>query len=802
MSIRGDAHGDQIGLSARDEVVPFVLPRGGGDRCGPPARTAPSSAARSRPRCRAARHRGRLRRVAAAGRSGVAGRLVGPLVSPDAEPGRGRAGAAARGAPEPGAAGRGRSSPSVCCARPRAISTIRCVLFGRPDALLPSVADAFWLPSYLAYYVGLVLLVRASSREFHRSMWLDGFVAGLGVAAIGVVAFGPIAAAAQPGTSAADPAGLSDSRCAAGVVGGRRAGGARLAAVPDPGCCSPSPAAMNAVADTGFLVLVAGQPLRRRFAGRRDVVGRLPGGGRGGLAGSARRRAGAAGGRPGAGGPGAGDGHVAAGAARRRASGRCRWPRNCWPPGRSARCWCGPRSPSGRSAALAETRRAARTDDLTGLSNRRDFYGGSRARPPTARRTTRDAVLLIDLDRFKEVNDSLGHQVGDQLLVLVGRRLREQVRATDTVGAAGRRRVRGAAARHRLERCRAHRGRVAGPAARAVRGGTRPRCASAAASASPPIPSTPTTCTACCAARTPRCTRPRPRAACRSTTRPAPSTPGAACRPRRSCTRPSRPRGGRAPAGPAGYVAAALPAQARPAHGSGRPSFEVLVRWSHPRRGVIAPRRVPAAGRAGRADGVVDRRRAARGAGAVSRLAGVRAGADGGGQRVGHQPGRPRISPTGSPPLLAEFGLPPVRADPGDHRERDHGGGTAASTCCMPSAPSACASRSTTTAPATRRWPTCRTCRWTSSSWTGRSSPGWSATRARRPSSPPPSGWRTAWACRWSPRAWRRSAALQILTAAGCDFGQGYLIARPLRPEEVGGWLDRMARAAQPALRR
>jgi EAL domain-containing protein (putative c-di-GMP-specific phosphodiesterase class I) len=35
------------------------------------------------------------------------------------------------------------------------------------------------------------------------------------------------------------------------------------------------------------------------------------------------------------------------------------------------------------------------------------------------------------------------------------------------------------------------------------------------------------------------------------------------------------------------------------------------------------------------------------------------------------------------------------------------------------------------------------------------------------------------------------SAALEVLTAAGCDFGQGYLIARPLGAEEVGEWLDR-----------
>ncbi len=43
------------------------------------------------------------------------------------------------------------------------------------------------------------------------------------------------------------------------------------------------------------------------------------------------------------------------------------------------------------------------------------------------------------------------------------------------------------------------------------------------------------------------------------------------------------------------------------------------------------------------------------------------------------------------------------------------------------------------------------------------------------------------------------SAALQVLTAAGCDFGQGYLISRPLEPAEVDGWLER-SRSGSPVL--
>ena len=84
---------------------------------------------------------------------------------------------------------------------------------------------------------------------------------------------------------------------------------------------------------------------------------------------------------------------------------------------------------------LADLRRQATTDELTGMPNRRAFYAGAETR--LVAEGTLQALLLLDLDRFKEVNDSLGHHVGDQLLIEVGVRLREELRDGDLLARLG-----------------------------------------------------------------------------------------------------------------------------------------------------------------------------------------------------------------------------------------------------------------------------------------------------------------------------------------------------------------------------
>lgn len=80
----------------------------------------------------------------------------------------------------------------------------------------------------------------------------------------------------------------------------------------------------------------------------------------------------------------------------------------------------------------------ANHDPLTGLANRARFLERLHETLINADRdNTRVAILLLDLDRFKVINDSLGHHAGDQLLKIIAQRLSSCVRETDTVARLG-----------------------------------------------------------------------------------------------------------------------------------------------------------------------------------------------------------------------------------------------------------------------------------------------------------------------------------------------------------------------------
>lgn len=80
----------------------------------------------------------------------------------------------------------------------------------------------------------------------------------------------------------------------------------------------------------------------------------------------------------------------------------------------------------------------ARHDTLTGLPNRMMFYDTLEHEMAAMRRAGKQlAVFFIDLDRFKEINDSLGHAVGDEVLRTAARRLKSMVREVDTVARLG-----------------------------------------------------------------------------------------------------------------------------------------------------------------------------------------------------------------------------------------------------------------------------------------------------------------------------------------------------------------------------
>ncbi len=307
-----------------------------------------------------------------------------------------------------------------------------------PNPPIPSICDGMWLTLYPCCYLGIVGLAGVRERRVPARMWLDGIVAGLGIAAIGAaIVVRPVLATVSGGTAAvitemAYP--LCDLLLAALVVGVLALRGWRLdrmwtmlgvgfivLATADcmyalqvaGGAAAPS-ALTNMTYDIGvmLLALAAWQP---RATIETDTV-----------------PSGAVLTIPAA---------FTVGAlglliydhfsrldpiALALAMGTM-----FFAFARTALTFRDVR-------ALAETRRQAMTDDLTSMPNRRHFLRCVRDGIIASRATGESvALLLVDLDHFKELNDTLGHDAGDQLLCQVGERLRTVLRGNDTAARLG-----------------------------------------------------------------------------------------------------------------------------------------------------------------------------------------------------------------------------------------------------------------------------------------------------------------------------------------------------------------------------
>ncbi|MFI5010262.1 MAG: putative bifunctional diguanylate cyclase/phosphodiesterase [Solirubrobacterales bacterium] len=307
-----------------------------------------------------------------------------------------------------------------------------------PNPPIPSICDGMWLTLYPACYLGIVGLARVRERRVPPRIWLDGIVAGLGVAAVGAaIVLRPVLASVSGNTAAvvtemAYP--ICDLLLAALVVGVLALRGWRLDrmwgmlgvgflalatadcmyALQVAGGASAPSTATNLAYDIGVLLLAlaAWQPGE---ALERDAV------------------------------PGIAVLGIPA-AFTASALGLLIYDHfSRLDPLALALAMLTMFAAFARTAlafrdvrALAETRRQALTDDLTSMPNRRDFL--QRLREGIAASQASDtsvALLLVDLDHFKELNDTLGHDAGDELLCQVGERLRGVLRSTDTAARLG-----------------------------------------------------------------------------------------------------------------------------------------------------------------------------------------------------------------------------------------------------------------------------------------------------------------------------------------------------------------------------
>jgi two-component system cell cycle response regulator len=300
-----------------------------------------------------------------------------------------------------------------------------------PDPPYPSVADVLYLSFYPASYTSLLLLARSRTDSFRSSLWLDGAIAALTVAAlIATLAFQPIVDATsgnatEIAVNLAYPVGdlllLGLVVAVFGLNGWRPdpvwlliGGGLGLTAVSD-GFYLVQSATDQYVKGTlldiawpasALLVAVAAwQPARKKIMIQDWLIIAVP---------------------------------VGCGLVAVQLLVYDHFERSVNVAALSLAAWALLLALARMALAFLENQRTlsqthteARTDSLTGLRNRRSLLADLEVQLGLASSASPRALLLFDLDGFKEYNDAFGHPAGDSLLV------RLAVRLADAVGAGG-----------------------------------------------------------------------------------------------------------------------------------------------------------------------------------------------------------------------------------------------------------------------------------------------------------------------------------------------------------------------------
>jgi diguanylate cyclase (GGDEF)-like protein len=296
------------------------------------------------------------------------------------------------------------------------------------DPPFPSVSDAFWLGAYLPTYAGLALLIRGRVRQVFSAVALDGVVGVLATAAVVLAVAGDgltgtggdpssLKVAVSVAYALADVMVIAFCVAATALARGRlgRAWGVLLLGL-----------ALKTAGDAGFIAVAASDPdggalsipwglalACVALAAWQPLSNPIEGSTRGGV-------------------------HVVPALACAVALGVLAYGAAvpvALPPASVLLAGATIGLTGLRAAsvfrdvqALAESRRLAESDELTGLLNRRGFtHRLEQALRDVRHGSSELALLLIDLNRFKEVNDTLGHQAGDLLLVQVADRLEATV---------------------------------------------------------------------------------------------------------------------------------------------------------------------------------------------------------------------------------------------------------------------------------------------------------------------------------------------------------------------------------------